>query len=159
MYRHPTADTNVLAVRNEGTDLFFDFDESETDSQLKDARQERDDLQKELEELTTKFHEQADELSENRNLLDEVKDDGDTLRGYRDRAEHAEKMAREWGAKMNVAECELASLRKRKGIDSNVVRHAHEITRFINYLTQAKPCDFSRYQKEAAELVKKLYAP
>lgn len=161
-YRHPTADTNITEVVNDGTDIAFLTDESELAEQLKEANEQIAELEKDVSKLEDEARENAAQYDEGQRLLDEVKDDAGTLRSYRDRAEAAEKRATDWSEAHEAMSRELTALRKRKGVESNVVRHAGEVARWVAYVSRAKPQDFAHFThcvKEAGELRAKLYAP
>lgn len=166
---HPLADTNVEGVEIIGTGLHFQTDASEAEL----LRSERDDLEAECktlsEEVETLKKEIADGEQAREDLADKLHevrdpDSGVTLKSLiedlaaaKKETEGARKSRDDWRGLMIAAELECKALRKKKGVVSGVVRHAHEVVTLLGYISQVKD-GLTRYPEACRKMLAKIDA-
>ncbi len=158
-YQHPLTDTNIEAVEMRGTDAFIVTNTSDLANELEDAKASEARFEKDLKEAEEKI----DRLDAENEKLTEMHADfkdpesGVTPAVYRERCEAAEKNAQTWRYAKDEAERECTALRKRKGVECGIVRHSHEITTLLGYITQVKTMDdFLRYKADCQKMLDKI---
>ncbi len=167
-YAHPLACTNVERVANDGTDIVFECDISELQSEIEDLKIERDNLAEECKAADEKIDEleaAAEKLTE---YAAEVRDpnSGVTLADMFERTQQAEKDRDEmrksrddWMTLMRACEAEMKALRKKKGVESNVVRFHRDVVGLIGTLSRAtREKDFEHHREECVEMLRRLHA-
>lgn len=165
-YQHPQADTNVQRIENVGTDICFATDASEFEEQIKELTEERDDAHKEIKKLSGEVEQLEARLDKLNATFDELRDpnSGLTVRRCVSRMENAEKEAKAWAKycrdaryAQEAAERETKALRKKKGIECGVVRHAHEVVTLLHYISNTKIERLPDYQNDCRKMIEKLH--
>lgn len=151
---HDLAETNALDVRAEGGAVFVEID-SGLEYDLKESRQECNDLAAQLKEAEAERDEwerrclalesHADEMRERGEL-------GNVVFDLRADVERLSTRAREWAKECENMQKELSAIRKRKGVAAGVCAYSHEVWTLLCYVSQLE----GRYQKEARALLDKI---
>jgi hypothetical protein len=128
---HPLAETNVHAVTEDKGAASLDFDQSEVEAGKADfyqAEKDNTELQQENSDLERKL-----EIAESQ--LDEIRDEGGTLRQYVARTKQAEETAANWKAHAEKCELETMALRKRKGVAAGYLQEQTNVLRLLSALS------------------------
>jgi len=117
-YADSLAATNVLSVRNVGTDVEFVTDTSELAEEIASLREDLAAAEKDAADFFARVETAEDETAEVRRIIAEIKDpaSGVSVKDYRERAEQAHSLAESWRKHAEKCEAELDLLRRRKGV-------------------------------------------
>lgn len=160
---HALADTNVDSVEIAGTDVVLVIDASETAERIAELEAELKEREAELAKAEADLDEFVDKSLEARKALADLKDpdSGVTVATMLERMGAAEGRVKTWQERAQKSDTdaatsrrELLALRKRKGVECGVVRHAGEVVLLLRQA--AGGMDPALCKGRAAELLKAI---
>ncbi len=162
-YQGAFTETNVESVECDGTDLHVVFDESQTESDLKDANEAIAELEKEVDELKGTCETAETERDAANALLDEFKDpeSGVTVAQFKKQAEDARALAAAYRSAAEKAWAELSALRKRKGVEPALFANGRALIELVRELANRKEFATSSLREPAQKVSARItgYVP
>ncbi len=126
-----SAATNVESIAKDSDTGVLVFQLDISNSELIEARKERDDLQKEVDEYEIDYRKLEVEKEDLESLLDDYKDGDKTPQSMRAELDQARDNSQKWKYALDEKDKELKILRQRKGMWVNFIKNSKDIVSFI----------------------------